>query len=127
MRRVKHRRAGASEYAQNGIFESKHMLHNRDECRRTNRAARPTIRSDGAKPHSPGLTTARYRHMGWVSHHPHGACKARGVHGQTRYIDPAAQMVIARYASYPVASNKAIDPTSLPAYHALALHLMGKR
>ena len=68
-----------------------------------------------------------YRNMWWVSHNPHGAFMARGVHGQALYVDPTAQMVIARYASYPVASNKAIDPTSLPAYHALALHLMGKR
>jgi hypothetical protein len=36
-------------------------------------------------------------------------------------------MVIARYASHPVAGNAAIDPTSLPAYHALAEHLMRGR
>jgi hypothetical protein len=33
-------------------------------------------------------------------------------------------MVIARYASFPVAANAYIDPTSLPAYHALAKHLI---
>jgi ecotin len=35
-------------------------------------------------------------------------------------------MVIARYASHPVAGNAAIDPTSLPAFHALAKYLMGE-
>ncbi len=65
-----------------------------------------------------------YRDMWWVSHNEHGAYTARGVFGQTIYIDPKAEMVIARYASHPIAANAALDPTSLPAYHALAKHLM---
>ena len=48
---------------------------------------------------------------------------ARGVHGQALYVDPAAEMVIARFASHPVAGNAANDPTSLPAYEAMARHL----
>lgn len=65
-----------------------------------------------------------YRDMWWVTHNEHGAYTARGVHGQTIYIDPAAEMVIARYASHPLAANANVDPSSLPAYHALAKHLM---
>lgn len=65
-----------------------------------------------------------YRDMWWVTHDDHGAFMARGVHGQAIYIDPAAQMVIARYASHPVAGNDANDATSLPAYRALAMYLM---
>ena len=65
-----------------------------------------------------------YRNMWWVTHNAHGAFAARGVHGQVLYIDPRAEMVIARYASHPVAGNAANDPTSLPAYHALAQHLL---
>ena len=65
-----------------------------------------------------------YRNMWWVTHNEHGAFTARGVHGQALYIDPKAEMVIARYASHPVAGNAANDPTSLPAYHALAEHLL---
>lgn len=68
-----------------------------------------------------------YRSMWWVTHNEHGAFAARGVHGQTIYIDPKAEMVIARFASHPVAGNAAIDPTSLPAFHALAKHLMAGR
>ena len=64
--------------------------------------------------------------MWWVTHNEHDAFAARGVHGQTIYIDPKAEMVIARYASHPVAGNAAIDPTSLPAYSTLAKYLMGK-
>lgn len=67
-----------------------------------------------------------YRNMWWVTHNEHGAFMARGVHGQALYIDPAAEMVIARFASTPVAGNSANDPTSLPAWHALARHLMAR-
>lgn len=65
-----------------------------------------------------------YRGMWWVSHDDHGTYAARGVHGQTIWIDPAADMVIARFASFPVAANAASDPTSLPAFRAVAEHLM---
>lgn len=67
-----------------------------------------------------------YRGMWWVSNDDHGAFAARGVHGQTIWIDPAAQMVIVRVASNPVAANAANDPTSLPAYRAVADYLMAK-
>jgi len=65
-----------------------------------------------------------YRNMWWVSNNEHGAYAARGVHGQAIYIDPKAEMVIARYASHPMAANPYNDPTSLPAYHALAKYLL---
>jgi len=65
-----------------------------------------------------------YRSMWWVTHDDHGAYAARGVHGQTIWIDPTADMVVVRFASTPVAGNAASDPTSLPAYRAVADHLM---
>ena len=61
-----------------------------------------------------------YRNMWWVSHNANGAYSARGIHGQAIYIDPKAQMVVARYASHPLAANGANDPISLPMYQALA-------
>lgn len=63
-------------------------------------------------------------HQWWVSHNAHGAYLARGVHGQTIYIDPVAEVVIARFGSHPLAANANFDPTSLPAFDALARHLM---
>jgi CubicO group peptidase (beta-lactamase class C family) len=68
-----------------------------------------------------------YRNMWWVSHNEHGAYMARGVHGQAIYVDPTAEMVIARFASHPLAGNVNLDPMSLPGYHAVALHLMKAR
>lgn len=41
-----------------------------------------------------------YRHMWWVTHDDHGAFTARGIHGQAIWVDPKAEMVIARYASH---------------------------
>jgi CubicO group peptidase (beta-lactamase class C family) len=88
------------------------------------------IRTGADKAHfkQAGLATLEgwsYRNMWWVSHNTHGAYMARGIHGQALYIDPTAKMVIARYASHPLAGNIHLDPCSLPAYHALAHHLMG--
>lgn len=73
------------------------------------------------------LEGGSYRSMWWVLHNEHGAFAARGVHGQTIYVDPTADMVIVRFASFPTAKNTAIDPTSLPAYQAVAEYLIGKR
>jgi CubicO group peptidase (beta-lactamase class C family) len=55
------------------------------------------------------------------------AFTARGIHGQGIYIDPAAEMLIVRFASHPLAGNVNLDPTPLPAYEAVARHLMGVR
>ena len=72
------------------------------------------------------MPNGSYRSMWWHFHNENGAYAARGVHGQTVYIDPTAQMVIVRFASHPVAGNAVIDPTSLPAYEAVASFLMAQ-
>ena len=72
----------------------------------------------------PTLKNASYKSQWWVLHNEHEAFAARGVHGQTIYIDPTAEMVLVRFASYPKAQNGFIDPTSLPAYDAVAKYLM---
>jgi CubicO group peptidase (beta-lactamase class C family) len=82
---------------------------------------------DPAKFKPAGYTTlpgASYRNQWWITHNAHGAYMARGVYGQGIYIDPKAEMVIARYASHPAAGNAANDPVTLPAYMALAKELM---
>jgi CubicO group peptidase (beta-lactamase class C family) len=72
------------------------------------------------------LKGGSYRGMWWLLHNEHGAFAARGVHGQTIYVDPTAEMVIVRLASYPTAKNAKIDPTSLPAYQAVGEYLVKK-
>ena len=72
------------------------------------------------------LKNGSYKSMWWLFNNPTPIYAARGVHGQTVYVDPAADMVIVRFASYPEAGNGKIDPTSLPAYSALANYLIKK-
>lgn len=88
-----------------------------------------TIRSGGSKDafDKAGYKTLKggsYRSMWWVLHNKHGAYAARGVHGQTIYVDPTAEMVIVRLSSFPTAKNALIDPTSLPGYQAVAEYLL---
>jgi CubicO group peptidase (beta-lactamase class C family) len=61
-----------------------------------------------------------YRNMWWVSHNELGAFEGRGIHGQRLYVAPGAELVIARFASHPVAASAANDPITLPAFIALA-------
>ncbi|HEY8050446.1 MAG TPA: serine hydrolase [Ramlibacter sp.] len=61
-----------------------------------------------------------YRNMWWVSHNELDAYEARGIHGQRLYVAPKAEMVVARFASHPVASSAANDPITLPQMRALA-------
>ena len=64
-----------------------------------------------------------YRDMWWVSHNPLGVYEARGIHGQRLYIAPQAEVVIARFASHPLAASAVNDPITMPAFEALARHL----
>jgi CubicO group peptidase (beta-lactamase class C family) len=66
-----------------------------------------------------------YRNMWWVTNDEHGAFEARGIHGQRLYIAPGAEMVVARFASHPVAASAANDPITMPALLALGRMLRG--
>ncbi len=82
---------------------------------------------DPAKFAPAGYTTLpgwSYRNQWWVSHDAHGCYTARGVRGQMIWVDPVAEMVITRLGSHPLAGNGNFDPTSLPAWTAVAEHLM---
>ena len=87
------------------------------------------IRAGGDQSKFSGFSTlpnGSYTSQWWVFHNDHGAFAARGVHGQTIYVDPTADMVLVRFASFPQAKNAYIDPTSLPAYQAVAEFLMSQ-
>lgn len=73
----------------------------------------------------PTLSGWSYHNQWWVSHDDHGVYMARGIHGQSIYIDPKAEVVIVRYASHPIAGNVGNDPVTLPAFGAVARALMG--
>jgi hypothetical protein len=47
-----------------------------------------------------------------------------GMHGQALYIDPRAEMVVVRFLSNPSGSTVDFDHITLPAFAALADHLI---
>jgi CubicO group peptidase (beta-lactamase class C family) len=78
--------------------------------------------SDPAKFAKAGYTLLpgySYRSMWWVSHNELDAFEGRGIHGQRLYVAPNADMVVARFASHPIAASAANDPITLPALLAL--------
>jgi CubicO group peptidase (beta-lactamase class C family) len=67
-----------------------------------------------------------YRNMWWIAHDALGAYEGRGIHGQRLYIAPAADAVIARYSSHPIATSAANDPVTMPAFAAVCRMLMNR-
>lgn len=71
-----------------------------------------------------GIQTARpgysYRNQWWVLHNADGAYEASGIHGQMVHVNPAAEMVIVKLSSHPVASAAATHALTLRAWSALA-------
>jgi hypothetical protein len=53
-----------------------------------------------------------------------GRVLAPGIHGQGIYIDQESDLVIARFASHPTASNRGINPVTIPAYDAIPAQLV---
>jgi hypothetical protein len=59
-----------------------------------------TISTGGDQSKFGGFATIEkgsYTSQWWAFHNDHGAYAARGVHGQTIYVDPTAEMVLARF------------------------------
>lgn len=84
--------------------------------------------SDPQKFAAAGYTLLRgysYRNMWWVTHNEHGAFEGRGIYGQRLYVAPGAEMVVARFASHPIATSAANDPITMPALLALGRMLRG--
>ena len=71
----------------------------------------------------PALIGGSYTGLWWIYPGADRVIAARGVYGQTIYVDWDAEMVIVRFASMPNAANTLNDPTSLPAYRAVAAYL----
>ncbi len=61
-----------------------------------------------------------YHNQWWVLHNADGAFEASGVHGQMVHINPAAEMVVIKLSSHPVAGAGFTHPLTLKAWEALA-------
>lgn len=71
-----------------------------------------------------GIQAARpgysYRNQWWVLHNADGAYEASGIHGQMIHVNPAAEMVVVKLSSHPVASAAFTHALTLKAWAALA-------
>ena len=61
-----------------------------------------------------------YHNQWWILHNADGAFEASGVNGQMVHINPAAEMVVIKLASHPVAGAGFTHATTLKAWAALA-------
>jgi CubicO group peptidase (beta-lactamase class C family) len=67
-----------------------------------------------------------YHHQWWITHNSHGAYLSLGYGGQMLYIDPAVEMVIAKFSSYPTPTPAGNEFYSMfAAFPALANALEG--
>lgn len=66
-----------------------------------------------------------YRSYWYAYGNDHAAYGGIGIHGQFVYVDPVADMVIAKFSSHPVAEDAAVDRLNFQAFHAMALALKG--
>lgn len=61
-----------------------------------------------------------YHNQWWILHNADGAYEASGIHGQMIHINPAAEMVVVKLSSHPVAGAGFTHPLTLKAWEALA-------
>lgn len=61
-----------------------------------------------------------YHNQWWILHNADGAFEASGVHGQMIHINPAAEMVVVKLSSHPVAGAGFTHALTLRAWEALA-------
>lgn len=78
---------------------------------------REKFKASGTQPARAGYS---YRNQWWVLHNADGAYEAAGIHGQFIHINPAAQMVVIKLSSHPVAATGLTQALTLKAWAALA-------
>lgn len=76
-----------------------------------------------AAPYTETLPHGAYRNCFWIEDHRGRAYMARGVFGQTIYVDPDHQMVIVKLSSWPEFLSVLRNRLALSAFHAIAHYL----
>ena len=78
-----------------------------------------------AKAGSKAMRGWSYKGLWWIRHSDHGTqVLARGAHGQILYIDPAAELVIARFGSTRLPPSYLQDPINIPLFDAITAHVI---
>jgi hypothetical protein len=71
----------------------------------------------GSQAARPGYS---YRNQWWILHNADGAYEASGIHGQYIHVNPAAETVIVRLGSAPVAANGPAHGLHMRAFQGIA-------
>jgi CubicO group peptidase (beta-lactamase class C family) len=66
------------------------------------------------------LPKGRYRNKWYQTGEANNAFFALGIHGQWLYVDPGAEMVMAKFSSQPVAVSNDMKRVNLTLFAALA-------
>ena len=74
-------------------------------------------------PYTETLPHGAYRNCFWIEDHRGRAYMARGVFGQSIYVDPDHQMVIVKLSTWPEFVSVPRNLLALAAFHAIAHHL----
>jgi CubicO group peptidase (beta-lactamase class C family) len=61
-----------------------------------------------------------YHNQWWILHNADGAYEASGIYGQMIHVNPAAELVVVKLSSHPVAGAGFTHPLTLRAWAALA-------
>jgi hypothetical protein len=72
------------------------------------------------------LPKGKYRSQWYVTGNAHGAYCAIGIHGQWIYVDPEAEVVIAKQSSQPLPLDEPADSLTLAGFDTLARALEGR-
>lgn len=64
-----------------------------------------------------------YRNQFWITGNDHGAFFGIGIHGQYVYIDPTADIVIAKFSSHPIADDHDVAANTLLGFAAICRHI----
>jgi hypothetical protein len=72
------------------------------------------------------LPKGKYRSQWYVTGNAHGTYCAIGIHGQWVYVDPEAEVVIAKQSSQPMPLDEAADNLTMAGFDALARALEGR-
>ena len=109
-------------YLQNGSFNGAQVVPAAwvRDCRRGDGAAVAAFAaSESAARYPRGL----YRDQWWVVDRRRGVLLASGIHGQSVYVDPAAQTVVVKLSTWPEALDLELAADTLRAFAAIAARL----
>ena len=112
--------------AQGGNFNGKQIIPENwvQDCRFGDESSRAAYRLSKYPEYLDGLLpNAMYRNQWWAIDAERGVIAALGIHGQTLFVDPVNEVVIAKYSTFPDPEDIDLFVSHLSGMLAIAEHL----